>query len=102
VLIVPHHGSRTSSSVEFVASVAPEWAVFTVGYRNRFGHPKPEVVERYRLWGSRLLRSDESGALFFRLTREVVEVGEERRLRPRYWRSGGREKEFTVSSGTGS
>lgn len=100
VLIVPHHGSRTSSTVEFIGHVAPEWAVFTVGYRNRFGHPKAEVVERYRLWGSRLLRSDESGALTFLLTDGGVEVSEERARQPRYWRAG--RGEVTASSGTGS
>lgn len=102
VLVVPHHGSRTSSSVEFIASVAPDWAVFTVGYRNRFGHPKPDVVERYRLFGSRLLRSDESGAVTFRLGPEGIDVIEERKAHPRYWRSGETGTGFTASSGTGS
>ncbi|WP_430626783.1 DNA internalization-related competence protein ComEC/Rec2 [Thiobacter aerophilum] len=102
VLVVPHHGSRTSSSVEFIASVAPDWAVFTVGYRNRFGHPKAEVVERYRLFGSRLLRSDESGAVIFRLGPSGIDVAEERKVHPRYWRSGATETELISSSGTGS
>src|SRR5262249_14947192 len=46
-LLVPHHGSATSSSQEFVEKVAPRYAVFTVGYRNRFGHPREDVAERY-------------------------------------------------------
>jgi hypothetical protein len=49
VLVVPHHGSRTSSTPPFVAAVAPGVAVFTPGYRNRFGHPRPEVVARYHM-----------------------------------------------------
>lgn len=102
VLIVPHHGSGTSSSLAFIAHVMPDWAVFTVGYRNRFGHPKAEVVERYRLWGSRLLRSDESGAVMFRIRPDGrLEVDEERRRNPRYWRSGG-GRPATSSSGTRS
>ena len=44
VLVVPHHSSRTSSTEEFVAAVAPRWAVFPTGYRNRFGHPNEAVV----------------------------------------------------------
>jgi competence protein ComEC len=48
VLIVPHHGSRTSSSAVFLDAVAPRLAVFQAGYRNRFGHPAADVIERYR------------------------------------------------------
>ncbi|MEP7295713.1 MAG: DNA internalization-related competence protein ComEC/Rec2 [Burkholderiales bacterium] len=47
VLIVPHHGSRTSSTAEFLDAVRPRVAVFQAGYRNRFGHPAPDVVARY-------------------------------------------------------
>jgi competence protein ComEC len=48
VLIVPHHGSKTSSSAPFLDAVHPALAVFQAGYRNRFGHPAPEVLDRYR------------------------------------------------------
>jgi competence protein ComEC len=47
VLLVPHHGSKTSSSAEFLDAVAPTWAVVQSGYRNRFGHPAAPVMERY-------------------------------------------------------
>ena len=43
-----HHGSRTSSTADFVAAVAPEHALFPAGYRNRYGFPNPRVLERYR------------------------------------------------------
>ncbi|TAN84336.1 MAG: DNA internalization-related competence protein ComEC/Rec2, partial [Gallionella sp.] len=46
LLVVPHHGSKTSSTFEFVAATLPDFAVFTTGYRNRFGHPKEEVLQR--------------------------------------------------------
>lgn len=63
VLLAPHHGSGTSSTAAFLDAVAPEWALFQVGYRNRYRHPKAEVVERYRARGIHLQRSDEAGAV---------------------------------------
>ena len=47
-LLVPHHGSKTSSSAAFLDVLMPQVAVVQSGYRNRFGHPAPEVVQRYR------------------------------------------------------
>ncbi len=86
VLIVPHHGSRTSSTEAFIAAVAPSVAVFTVGYRNRFGHPKDQVVARYAAAGARLLRTDATGALTFELSgRSPPRVTAHREVRPRYW-----------------
>src|SRR6266446_1694890 len=67
VLLVPHHGSRTSSSAEFIQAVAPRWAVVPVGYRNRFGHPSGEVLERYRAAGAEIRRTDLDGAVLVRL-----------------------------------
>jgi competence protein ComEC len=58
VLLVPHHGSRTSSSAGLIAAVAPRWAILPVGYRNRFGHPHHAVLARYRAAGVRLMRND--------------------------------------------
>ena len=87
ILIVPHHGSRTSSSVEFVDAVQPRVAVFTVGYRNRFKHPRPEVVERYRALNARLMQSDEDGAIEISVpTRGPIDIVAYRKQNPRYWR----------------
>ncbi len=85
VLLVPHHGSRSSSSREFIAAVAPRWAVVPAGYRNRFGHPGADVVQRYAEAGARVLRTDRDGAVHVVLGKEV-EIRSERALRPRYWR----------------
>jgi competence protein ComEC len=63
VLLAPHHGSGTSSTVDFLEAVQPELAVFQVGYRNRYRHPKTEVFERYGKLGIKRLRTDESGAV---------------------------------------
>ncbi|MDH5328990.1 MAG: DNA internalization-related competence protein ComEC/Rec2 [Aquincola sp.] len=62
VLIVPHHGSKTSSTPAFIDAVAPRFAVVQAGYRNRFGHPAPEVAQRYVARGVALVRSDRCGA----------------------------------------
>ena len=85
VLLVPHHGSGTSSTPEFVRQVAPRYAVFTVGYRNRFGHPREDVLARYRDAGSTVLRSDTGGALELRFRREATEVVAWRDRARRYW-----------------
>jgi competence protein ComEC len=85
VLVAPHHGSRTSSTEEFVRQVGPRFVIFSVGYRNRFGHPKAEILERYRALGSMLLRSDTDGAVLLRFTGSGIAVESSRVLRRRYW-----------------
>ena len=84
-LIVPHHGSATSSTPEFVKQVAPRHAVFAVGYRNRFGHPREDVLARYRDAGSELLRTDAAGAILLRFAPGDVRVDGERDRARRYW-----------------
>jgi competence protein ComEC len=78
VLKAPHHGSRTSSSNAFIAAVRPQVAVLSLGYRNRFGFPAPEVVERYIAAGARVFRTDRSGALSVDLHGELLEGAAER------------------------
>jgi competence protein ComEC len=63
VLKAPHHGSRTSSTEEFLERLRPRYVVFCVGRRNRFGFPHPEVEERYRTLGTECLRTDVHGAI---------------------------------------
>ncbi len=62
VLLVPHHGSRTSSTPAFIEAVAPRTAVVQAAYRSRFGHPAPDVVARYAERGIEIVRSDRCGA----------------------------------------
>ncbi len=63
ILVVPHHGSKTSSTEPFLDSIEPLVAVFQVGYRNRFHHPNPGVFERYLGRHIELTRSDVDGAV---------------------------------------
>lgn len=85
VLLVPHHGSRSSSSLEFLAAVRPSIAVVPVGYRNRFSHPNAEVLGRYASMNIRVFRTDRDGALSVRLSNESVDIKGERQQRRRYW-----------------
>ena len=63
VLKVPHHGSRTSTTPDFLSCVAPRVALVGVGRRNRFGHPAPDVVQRLAGAGARVFRTDRDGDL---------------------------------------
>jgi competence protein ComEC len=63
ILKVPHHGSRTSSSLEFIEAIAPTVAIASLGANNRFHFPAEEVVQRYQRQGSRLLRTDQAGTV---------------------------------------
>ena len=86
VLVAPHHGSRTSSSTAFVQAVKPDYVLFPVGYRNRFGFPRPEVVARYRAIGAELFDTARSGALQLRIGGgEPLRIVAHRWFSKRYW-----------------
>ena len=83
-LLVPHHGSRTSSSTEWVQALKPRWAVVQAGYRNRFGHPVPSVVQRYEQAGTNLVQNTDCGAALWRSAEpEQMQCERERHLR--FW-----------------
>ncbi len=84
-LVVPHHGSRTSSGAGFVAAVHPEFAVFTAGYLNRFGHPNREIEQRYAHSGAELLRTDQDGAILVEMNAQGLQVERYRDTHRRYW-----------------
>ncbi|HEX6572264.1 MAG TPA: DNA internalization-related competence protein ComEC/Rec2 [Steroidobacteraceae bacterium] len=88
VLVAPHHGSRTSSTPEFVATCRPSWVVYAAGHRNRWNFPNARVVERYEAVGARGLRTSASGAITFRLRpdRPLEPPREWRREWPKPWR----------------
>jgi competence protein ComEC len=86
VVLVPHHGSRTSSSLPFVAAVEADWALVSAGYLNRFNHPRPEIVARYERLGAQLLRTDRDGALILNFSATGVKARRWRQEERRYWR----------------
>ncbi len=83
-LLVPHHGSKTSSSTAFLQALRPQWAVVQAGYRNRFGHPAPEVVARYNDLQIQWVDSPHCGAARWRSDRPEQMVCERVQSR-RYW-----------------
>jgi competence protein ComEC len=83
-LLVPHHGSKTSSSAVFLDAVRPQWAVVQSGYRNRFGHPVDSVVARYDERGIRMVKSPQCGAASWQSLRPD-EIRCQREQGKRYW-----------------
>jgi competence protein ComEC len=67
VLTVPHHGSRSSSTPDFVAATRPRWALVPAGHRNRWGFPRPDVVTRWEEAGAAVLATSATGAIEFEL-----------------------------------
>jgi competence protein ComEC len=63
IVKVPHHGSRSSSTLEFVDALKPRVAIVSAGRGNRFGHPAAAVIDRYRRTGAEIFRTDQDGAV---------------------------------------
>ena len=86
VMVVPHHGSRTSSTDAFIDAVAPAVALVPVGYRSRFRHPNGAVMERYASRKIPVRRTDYLGAITVRFAQgQLPAVAGFRQEQPRYW-----------------
>jgi competence protein ComEC len=86
VMIAPHHGSKTSSTDALIEAVNVKHVIFTVGYLNRFKHPKPEIINRYQSNGATRYRSDHHGALIVDFMRESpLQINAWRTVYRRYW-----------------
>ena len=86
LLIAPHHGSQTSSSLPFLVAVQPHYVAVSAGYRSQFGHPAPQVTQRYEAQGISVWNTALSGALEFSLGRGGVYGPVQYRVdQPRYW-----------------
>lgn len=88
LLIAPHHGSASSSSPVLLNSLQPRVVLIQSGYRNRFGHPAPQVVERYRARGMRWQSSPQCGAALWRSDAPDQVVCQRDQVR-RYWHHPG-------------
>lgn len=84
VVLAPHHGSKTSSSRSWVEWLDPDLVIYSAGYRHRFGHPHPSVVERYVRVGSMQLNSAYSGAIRLVMGKKGLGVEEQRQSAP-FW-----------------
>ncbi len=86
VLIVPHHGSKTSSYIGFVKKLDPRYAVVSAGYKNQYRHPNEKVVARYRNQGAIVLNTASSGAITFVWYADGrVDLDQHRLTRNRLW-----------------
>jgi len=72
ILIAPHHGSKTSSSLDFINAVSPDFALFPIGYRNRYHFPHNIVIKRYTDKGVNLLNTADHGAIEFKFTNDAI------------------------------
>ena len=72
VLKVGHHGSKTSSSKEFINEVNPRYSIISVGKNNRYGHPNKEVLNN--LENSKIYRTDEDGSIMFKIKNDRFEI----------------------------
>ena len=87
LLVMPHHGSRSSSSESFIDAVSPQLALIGAGHRNRFDLPREDVLARYRERGIPFANTAQTGAIHVRIDAQGMgEPRHERVLRPRLWR----------------
>ena len=87
LLIASHHGSKTSSSLAFIDAVSPEIVVFPVGYRNRFGFPKQDIISRYESRQVKILNTAHDGALLFRFEDHEMIFSRYKHDNQRFWTS---------------
>lgn len=85
VVVVPHHGSATSSSRALVRATGPELAIAAAGFNNQWGFPRAEVRERWEAVGARLLATGDTGALELNFDADGISLQAARAIRRRYW-----------------
>jgi competence protein ComEC len=74
VLKVGHHGSKNSTTQEFLDAVRPQMAIISAGEDNPYGHPSPELLERLQIAGARVLRTDRHGAVYILTDSDNLEI----------------------------
>jgi len=96
VMLVPHHGSKTSSSHDFLQAVDAELAIYSSGYLNRYRFPRPEIVARYDSLGVKQLNTAKSGhiAVLFDQKSAKYQIHRYRQKYRRYWHRGVDKDEY--------
>ena len=72
ILKVGHHGSKTSSSEEFINNINPKYSIISVGKNNRYGHPNKEVLENLKK--SKIYRTDKEGSIMFKIKKNKLQI----------------------------
>ena len=72
ILKVGHHGSKTSSSKEFIDEIKPKYSIISVGKNNRYGHPNKEVLDT--LNDSKIYRTDQDGSIMFKIKNDKLQI----------------------------
>jgi len=98
VVLAPHHGSAGSSLPGFVSATQARLVLVSAGHGNRFGHPRPEVVARWRRAGAEVLATPASGAVRVWLGEQGLQLRERRQWRRRLWDAAGRARAAVILS----
>lgn len=85
ILLVPHHGSATSSSTALLDALQPRWAIVQAGYKNRYRHPVPRVMQRYEARGIPVFETVHTGAQIWEFRKDQMSLNHWRNLQRRFW-----------------
>ncbi len=85
ILIAPHHGSKTSSTLAFISATSPEYVLISAGYRNRFHHPAKKIEKRYQTAGLKLLETSKEGAISFMIDKTISSPELYRQNHSHFW-----------------
>ena len=99
VVVVPHHGSNGSSDPDFIAATRARFALVSSGWGNRFGHPRPQVVDRWCAAGARVADTSREGALTVRLDGTGITLSRRRLAHSRLWDAARRAGQTHFSCG---
>lgn len=97
VVVVGHHGSRTSSSWDWVQTLQATWAIAQVGWWNRFGHPHAEVQRRWQRLQTVFIRTDYAGAVHIHTQKDTMQVQCQRQVQARYWQHPNSQQQLSCA-----
>jgi len=87
IIVVPHHGSDTSSTTALIAAAEPQLAIISAGFGNRYGLPDQAVIDRYQDQAIRVINTAAAGAVTVEIGRAGIAVATERARRNHFWTS---------------